>query len=127
MAGKAIETGAIVDLLDLRLRRFAKKKDPAGVRATAEHLERLDFKDPAGLYAVAYFRAVAAAVIRAAGGPDAAQHAAAEADRAMERLRKAVAAGYRNAAHMKKDPDLEVLRDRDDFKKLIAELEVERK
>jgi eukaryotic-like serine/threonine-protein kinase len=44
-------------------------------------------------------------------------------DRAMELLQKAVKAGYKNAAHMKKDTDLDPLRDREDFKKLIAELE----
>jgi tetratricopeptide (TPR) repeat protein len=40
------------------------------------------------------------------------------ADRAMSVLRQAVADGYRNAAHMKKDTDLDPLRDRADFKKL---------
>jgi hypothetical protein len=45
------------------------------------------------------------------------------ADRAMELLRKAVKAGYNNAAHMKKDTDLDSLRDRVDFKQLIAEVE----
>jgi hypothetical protein len=30
---------------------------------------------------------------------------------------------YRDAAHMKKDTDLDPLREREDFKKLIAELE----
>ena len=45
------------------------------------------------------------------------------ADRAMELLQKAVKAGYKDAAHMKKDTDLDPLRDREDFKKLMAELE----
>jgi hypothetical protein len=45
------------------------------------------------------------------------------ADRAMELLRKAVKAGYQDAAHMKKDTDLDPLRGRDDFKQLLAELE----
>jgi hypothetical protein len=38
-------------------------------------------------------------------------------------LTKAVAAGYKNDAHMKKDTDLDFLRDRVDFKKLLANLE----
>jgi tetratricopeptide (TPR) repeat protein len=46
-----------------------------------------------------------------------------QADLAMDWLRQAVAAGFKNAAHIKKDPDLDPLRDREDFKKLIAELE----
>jgi hypothetical protein len=45
------------------------------------------------------------------------------ADRAMDLLHKAVKAGYKNAAHMARDADLDPLRDRDDFKKLLADLE----
>ena len=41
----------------------------------------------------------------------------------MEMLHKAVKAGYTDAAHMAKDKNLDPLRERDDFKKLIAELE----
>jgi tetratricopeptide (TPR) repeat protein len=44
------------------------------------------------------------------------------ADRAMGLLRKAVQAGYTNAAHIAKDTDLDSLRERNDFKKLMAEL-----
>jgi serine/threonine protein kinase/tetratricopeptide (TPR) repeat protein len=45
------------------------------------------------------------------------------ADRAMAVLRQAVARGYTDAAHMKEDSDLEPLRAREDFKKLLADLE----
>jgi serine/threonine-protein kinase len=48
------------------------------------------------------------------------------ADRAMELLRQSVAKGYRGRAdvnHMKSDTDLDPLRERADFKKLIDELE----
>jgi hypothetical protein len=45
------------------------------------------------------------------------------ADRALALLREAVRCGYRDAAHMQKDPDLDPLRGRDDFQKLLAELE----
>jgi hypothetical protein len=34
---------------------------------------------------------------------------------------------YTDAAHMKQDKDLDALRDRDDFKKLLAELEAKSK
>ena len=44
------------------------------------------------------------------------------ADRAMELLQKAVKGGYKDAAHMAKDTDLDALRGRDDFKKLMEEL-----
>jgi Tfp pilus assembly protein PilF len=46
-----------------------------------------------------------------------------DADRAMELLQKAVKAGYKDAAHMAKDTDLDPLRGREDFKKVLAELE----
>jgi serine/threonine protein kinase/tetratricopeptide (TPR) repeat protein len=45
------------------------------------------------------------------------------ADRAMELLYQAVKAGYKDAAHMKRNPNLAPLRDRDDFKMLLADLE----
>jgi eukaryotic-like serine/threonine-protein kinase len=45
------------------------------------------------------------------------------ADRAMELLQKAVKSGFTHVAHMKKDTDLDPLREREDFKKLIAGLE----
>jgi hypothetical protein len=45
------------------------------------------------------------------------------AARSVELLRKAVAKGYKDAAQMKKNPDLDALRQRDDFKKFLADLE----
>jgi tetratricopeptide (TPR) repeat protein len=44
-------------------------------------------------------------------------------DLAMELLQKSVAAGYNDAAHMTRDSDLDPLRGRDDFKRLVADLE----
>ena len=38
-------------------------------------------------------------------------------------LRQAFAAGYKDAAHMRKDTDLNALRSRPDFQKLLEELE----
>jgi hypothetical protein len=45
------------------------------------------------------------------------------ADATMKLLREAVGKGWKNVAHMKKDTDLDPLRQRQDFQKLIAELE----
>ncbi len=45
------------------------------------------------------------------------------ADRAMEFLERAVNTGWNNAEHTAKDTDLDPLRDREDFKKLLADLE----
>ena len=44
------------------------------------------------------------------------------ADRAMALLNEAVKEGYQDAAHMKEDSDLDTLRAREDFRKLLAEL-----
>jgi tetratricopeptide (TPR) repeat protein/tRNA A-37 threonylcarbamoyl transferase component Bud32 len=45
-----------------------------------------------------------------------------EFDRAMDSLRCAVAAGYRNVAWMRRDPDLDPLRSRADFQLLLLDL-----
>jgi hypothetical protein len=37
-------------------------------------------------------------------------------------LREAVRAGWNDAQHTSRDPDLAPLRDRDDFRRLVAEL-----
>jgi hypothetical protein len=44
-------------------------------------------------------------------------------DQAIGSLRQAVAKGYKDADHMKKDTDLDSLRSRDDFKMLLADLD----
>jgi hypothetical protein len=44
-------------------------------------------------------------------------------DAAMKLLREAVRKGYQDAAHMAKDADLDPLRRREDFQKLVARLE----
>ena len=59
------------------------------------------------------------------GRPDAGQQADAEADIAMSWLAKAVAAGYdapQHLAQMTRDHDLDALRDRADFRRLLGEL-----
>src|SRR5262249_31520734 len=49
------------------------------------------------------------------------------ADRAMELLRQAVKLGHKDTAYVKKDTELDPLRGREDFKKLVAELEARAK
>jgi serine/threonine protein kinase/Flp pilus assembly protein TadD len=113
----------IAQMLTLRLRHFEKTKDPAGCRVTAEMWENRSYTP----YDAACFRAVTAAVIRATDKSAAgARDAAAEADRAMAWLQKAVAAGYEDVEHVKQDNDLDALREREDFKKLVAALEAKK-
>jgi hypothetical protein len=112
-------------LADSRLRHFKTMKDAAGCRQTAEMWEQLKRTDAGSLYNAACYRAVTAAVIRAGDNSEAAaKSAAAEANRAMAWLAQAVAAGYKDVANMKKDKDLDALRGREDFKKLITAAEL---
>jgi hypothetical protein len=72
--------------------------------------------------------AIAAAGVKDAKTPgaDGARLAEEYAARAVELLRQAVAKGFKNAAHMKKDRELDALRDREDFKRLVAVLEAKK-
>jgi tetratricopeptide (TPR) repeat protein/tRNA A-37 threonylcarbamoyl transferase component Bud32 len=118
---KVVDPRLVPSLLDVRLRAFAQQKDADGCRQTAERLEKLNRSNADSLYQAACFRAVTAGLLRAATRmPD----AEAEADRAMSWLAKAVAAGYhtpQNLAHISRDHDLDALRGRADFRRLLAE------
>jgi serine/threonine protein kinase/tetratricopeptide (TPR) repeat protein len=92
-------------------------------RQSAELLEKRQGTDGVSLYDAACSRALTSAAIRAADkSPEGARQADAEADRAMTRLKQAVAAGWNKAAHMARDHDLDTLRDRQDFKELMRSL-----
>jgi hypothetical protein len=116
------QTRAVLDFV-LRLRHFEKTKDAAGCRATAEMWEKLNRADAESLYTAARLRATTAAVLKSTPGADATRLAKEQADRAMAWLKEAVTAGYKDAAQMEADPLLDALRDRQDFKKLAAELQ----
>jgi serine/threonine-protein kinase len=107
-------------LMDARAGRaqaLAAAGHPTEAAAAAYELLR---GDPAGgetaYRAAAVYAGCAAA---AADGPERERYAA----RAVELLRQAVANGYKDSGHMKNDPDLEPLRSRPDFQKLLAGLE----
>jgi hypothetical protein len=95
------------------------------VRA-AEELRDLGW-DPAGnAYEAACGLALCIPVVEKDPQADAGrrkQQAQFYGDQALALLRTALAKGYKDAAHMRKDTDLDPLRQRDDFKKLLAELE----
>ena len=118
--------GMVPSLLLLRFQHFKKLKDCAGVRGTAEMWEKLNRSDANSLYNAACMRAVTAAILTVdpkIAGADATKIASEEADRAMAWLHKAVTAGFKDAGHMVMDTDLEALRGREDFEKMLAELE----
>jgi eukaryotic-like serine/threonine-protein kinase len=107
----------------IRLQHFRKVGDLVGCRTSAEMWEKLNQTDAMSLYNAACYRALTASLQANAKEPDAARLASEEADKAMAWLHKAVAAGYNDAAHIRKDADFDFLRDREDFKKLLADLE----
>jgi serine/threonine protein kinase len=118
-----VQPALVTSAINLRLRHFQKADDPAGCRATAEMWEKLERKDAASLYQAGVLRTVTASVQARAKEPDAAVLTRAEADRAMTWLTKAVAAGFTDANRLRQDKDLDFLRDREDFQKLVADLE----
>jgi tetratricopeptide (TPR) repeat protein len=121
--GKSVDPAMHLQVLNLRGRHFEKAGDPAGMRVTAEMWEKLNRTDAQSLYVAGCIRAVTSGVQAKTPGADAARLAKEDADKAMQWLHKAVQAGYKNVAYFKEDTDLDALRDRDDFKKLLADLE----
>jgi tetratricopeptide (TPR) repeat protein len=107
----------------LCIQHFRRLGDVSSCRAAAAALEKTNPADAGSLYNTACCRAVTAAVQAQAGGPDAARLVKEDADRAMALLTKAVAAGFSDAILMRQDSDLDSLREREDFPKLLAYVE----
>jgi serine/threonine protein kinase len=76
------------------------------------------------LFNFACCRATLAGLAGKAGSGLPAADGPAEADKAMALLHKAVATGYRNLHDLRTDAGLNPLRQRDDFKKLLADVEL---
>jgi tetratricopeptide (TPR) repeat protein len=113
-----------------KFHQFRKMKNAAGCLAVVAEYEALKLTDVASkLYDAACLRALCTSTILEdpkTPATDAARLARKQADLAMAWLHKAVAAGFKNARHMKQDKDLDPLRDREDFKKFLADLESNR-
>jgi serine/threonine protein kinase len=113
----------IADAIVGRFRCCKQLGDVTGCRASAEMLGKRNPGNASGLYDAARYRAVTASLQARAKEPDADRLAKDDADQAMAWLTKAVAAGWTDTAHMKNDTDLDSLRDREDFRKLVAQLQ----
>jgi tetratricopeptide (TPR) repeat protein len=105
------------------IRHFGKLGDLAACRAAAERLEKRDPADPVSFYYAACGRALIAAAQARTGEPDDARLAKEEGDRAMGWLMKAGAAGFDDTTDLRQNADLDPLRDREDFRELLAGLE----
>jgi eukaryotic-like serine/threonine-protein kinase len=118
---KNIDPNVISLVYDSRLRYQAKTRDAAAYRRTIEQWENLKHTEGDYLYMSACFRAMKAALVRGIDkSPAGAREADADLDLAMDFLKKAFAAGFKNVEHMRIDADLDPVRNRDDFKKLVA-------
>lgn len=94
----------------------------AAYRAGAAAHEKKNPWEASSLYTAACYRALTAEIQIHARSPDAARLAKEEADRAMAWLTKALAAGFADFALLDRDADVNSLRDREDFGKLLAHL-----
>ena len=101
-----------------RARIFAEQRDARECRKTAEIWETLDSHDAEDLYNGSCFRAITASL--SPGGSQ-----STDAGLAIRWLPKAVAPGFNrpgDVAQIMKDSDLDVLRDRADFRLIVATL-----
>ena len=89
-------------------------------RHASSLLEKHNLIDATDLYNVACMHALFAAALKSGSGSEALQFAGAESDRAVVLLKQAVAAGFKDG--MDEDHDLDALRERKDFKNLLASL-----
>jgi tetratricopeptide (TPR) repeat protein/tRNA A-37 threonylcarbamoyl transferase component Bud32 len=99
----------------------------ASFRRAADVVEQLPTPTPRHLYDLACCHALLAGVAAEPGSGLPAREGAAAAERAMATLRRAVAEGNSNLAHLRADPYLDDLRSRADFKGLLADLEKRQK
>ena len=118
----------VPQLLDMRLRSLLKEqKLSAAAETTAKMKERAGDKAEQ-LYNAACAYALCAEAARQAKSPVAGAPGSENlAEEALALLKQAVAKGLKNAAHMKRDKDLDALRARVDFQKLLAKLEAAKK
>jgi serine/threonine-protein kinase len=115
MPGDPAFRGALRAHLLLLAKVHQALKQPADAVRVSRELLSLSRARPRDLYAAA--GSFASSVPTAAGAER--QALAAEA---VDALKQAIAAGWKNATKTSRDPDLAPLRDRDDFRRLLTEL-----
>src|SRR5262249_28379082 len=98
---------------------YAGIGDPTAAVKSAEQLRDLGWNPPVNAYDAACTMGLCAQIV-ATNDP---RQARSYADQAMAMLRDAVARGFRDAGRMKQDRFLNALRQREDWRKLLAEVE----
>jgi hypothetical protein len=101
-------------------------KDQVAAVQAAERVRDLGWNPPANAYDAGCALSASIPILEKYGQLDAAKRKVAVqfyGDQAMVMLRVAVSKGWRAVGHMRRDTDLDPLRTRDDYKKLVADLE----
>jgi serine/threonine protein kinase len=114
-------------LLDMRLRYLLKEQKLSAAVESAARMKERAGDNAAHLYNAACAYALCAAAKQANSPGTGAPGSERLAQEAMALLKQAVARGYKDAAHMKQDNDLDALRQRPDFQKLLADLKEAKK
>jgi tetratricopeptide (TPR) repeat protein len=114
-----------VDLRFSRAASLARAGEHAKAVAELNALAAAKDLESGTLYHLACDSAVVSAAVKDANipGADATRLAETYSARAVELLRRAVAKGFKDAALLKKEEDLDALRAREDFNRLVADLE----
>jgi tetratricopeptide (TPR) repeat protein len=108
----------------IALRKLGRPAEAvAAYRESLRLLEGLSKPEPVNVYDAACCHALLHAVANDKGSGLSSADGQDEADRAVATLRRAITAGYNEAAHMRKDTDLDSLRNRPEFEKLLTNLE----
>jgi serine/threonine protein kinase/tetratricopeptide (TPR) repeat protein len=116
--------GEVPGLLDLRVRHLLKEQKLEPAVESAAKMKELARDKPDQLYKAACAYALCAAAAKDAKKPIAKTPDPEElVKEALALLKQAIAKGHKDAGHMRKNKDLDALRDREDFKELLTELE----
>lgn len=123
-AAGGTDPGSARRLLVLRQIACQFRGDEAGCRSAYRELAAGKPTQPGELFEMAcHAGRVGLATQLADPSPAGTQRAAQDAEETMAWLRKAIAAGYRDNGWIRREKALDLVRDRPDFQKLVAELE----
>jgi serine/threonine protein kinase len=119
MPESAIARPVLHEMMRARFLHFLRPLHLDELRKTTARWETVVGNDAEQLYLAACRRAITSEQLAKASKQ---AEAATDADLAMNWLRKSVAAGMRNRARLEQDVDLNGIRNREDFKKLLESL-----
>jgi hypothetical protein len=97
----------------------------AAYRESITLLKKLAKPEPVNIYETACCYALICGTASEKGSGLTTADADTAGEQAMATLRRAISAGYRDLANMRKDTDLDSLRKRPDFEQVLADLEKE--